>query len=385
MNIYYCDACGKRLSIEDSAKVVAGTPDKDILCPLCVSKPVAKPGSSPRNSIDVSEVAAPPPQHPVPGRRSTTGANVRPNMQRPASAIQPRVSTTSTRAPSGARNVVQAARSSAQGRAVAAPEPKKKTELIIGAVVAGVILLVVGVLLMGGGNKGGPKVSQPETTSKPKTTPEPATPPVSLKPPPSENTKAPPVVAPEPTKATPAPEKNDDPYAGLSPKEAYEKRLKEGKIKAPEPPPPMPEKLPEPDGTWKSLFNGKDLTGWQFWKGKWSVEDGVIVGRAEPVKGGSLIYENESFTDFDFACSVYLEGTRYCEVWARGGAALGMNYPQPEWRTIRISARGNQIKATVNGQPAQLQEVGASGQFSFFMSPEGVMKIKDVKVKAYSK
>lgn len=49
-----------------------------------------------------------------------------------------------------------------------------------------------------------------------------------------------------------------------------------------------------PDG-WISLFNGKDLTGWEFLPGYWSVTDGVIQG--------SQMKENSKQTNLILACS----------------------------------------------------------------------------------
>jgi len=47
---------------------------------------------------------------------------------------------------------------------------------------------------------------------------------------------------------------------------------------------------------WKSLFNGKDLSGWTVHgKAKWSVENGVMVG----VGGMGHIYTDATCTDFE--------------------------------------------------------------------------------------
>ncbi len=50
---------------------------------------------------------------------------------------------------------------------------------------------------------------------------------------------------------------------------------------------------------WKPLFNGKDLTGWHaVGDGKWTVEDGVIVGRADSEKLYGLLFSDEQYQDF---------------------------------------------------------------------------------------
>lgn len=48
---------------------------------------------------------------------------------------------------------------------------------------------------------------------------------------------------------------------------------------------------------WKSLFNGKDLTGWNLEKGYWEVKDGAIVGD----KKGSTPKHHYLFSDMDYS------------------------------------------------------------------------------------
>jgi len=50
---------------------------------------------------------------------------------------------------------------------------------------------------------------------------------------------------------------------------------------------------------WTPLFNGKTLEGWtQFGDGEWTVEDGVIVGRANKEKLYGLLFTDDQFDDF---------------------------------------------------------------------------------------
>ena len=49
----------------------------------------------------------------------------------------------------------------------------------------------------------------------------------------------------------------------------------------------------DPANGWRSLFNGKDLSGWVCPKGTWIVEDGVITW-----KGGGFLTSIEQFGDF---------------------------------------------------------------------------------------
>jgi len=57
------------------------------------------------------------------------------------------------------------------------------------------------------------------------------------------------------------------------------------------------------DAGFKSLFNGKDLKGWDGNPKLWSVQDGTITGRTtaeDPIKGNTfLIYTNGPVQDFE--------------------------------------------------------------------------------------
>jgi hypothetical protein len=59
----------------------------------------------------------------------------------------------------------------------------------------------------------------------------------------------------------------------------------------------------EPPAGFKSLFNGKDLTGWEGSPDFWSVKDGVITGQTtaeKPTKGNTfLIWKGGTLGDFE--------------------------------------------------------------------------------------
>ncbi len=51
--------------------------------------------------------------------------------------------------------------------------------------------------------------------------------------------------------------------------------------------------------SWEPLFDGKTLAGWHpLGDGKWTVEDGVIVGRANKEKLYGLLFSDKEFGDF---------------------------------------------------------------------------------------
>lgn len=55
----------------------------------------------------------------------------------------------------------------------------------------------------------------------------------------------------------------------------------------------------EPSSTWKRLTDGKTLAGWHpVGEGHWTVEEGVIVGRADKTRLYGLLVSDAQFRDF---------------------------------------------------------------------------------------
>lgn len=64
------------------------------------------------------------------------------------------------------------------------------------------------------------------------------------------------------------------------------------------------------DEGFTSIFNGKDLTGWDGNPALWSVKDGAIVGETDkhPIKNNTfLIWTNGTVGDFELRCSFKIE------------------------------------------------------------------------------
>lgn len=137
---------------------------------------------------------------------------------------------------------------------------------------------------------------------------------------------------------------------------------------------------------WKTLFNGKDLTGWHapqfspFWK----VVDGVIVGENDSQMKGSLLETDENYADFivevearwegeidsgimlrkpqlqlqmgvsrslkrDMTCSFYTGGTeRYPE--AGQAKDLEKTFKSGDWNHYRLQAKGSTFTVWLNGK-----------------------------------
>lgn len=140
---------------------------------------------------------------------------------------------------------------------------------------------------------------------------------------------------------------------------------------------------------WQSLFNGKDLTGWEQHGGKavYKVEDGVVVGHSVPNTQNSFMCTKERFGDFELLFEVKVDrglnsgvqirsnirekddrvnGPQVEIEWAPGesgyiyGEATGCGWLSQDrsvkntiknegWNEYRVLAKGTNIKTWVNG------------------------------------
>ncbi len=141
--------------------------------------------------------------------------------------------------------------------------------------------------------------------------------------------------------------------------------------------------LVQADESGKSLFNGKDLTGWKAPKGNiwWIVEDGILKVRSGPDQKGSILWSEEEFTDFavtldfkfgegiidsgvhvksqdqiqigisgslkrDMTASPYIPGKGY-PVEAEGVKEL---LKMDDWNTLKIEVKGMTYVSYLNGK-----------------------------------
>lgn len=147
---------------------------------------------------------------------------------------------------------------------------------------------------------------------------------------------------------------------------------------------------------WKSLFNGKDLTGWKQLGGKavYKVEDGAIVGYTVSDTPNSFLVTEEEYGDFVFETDVFLSDPMNSGIQFRSlsrpdyqnGRVHGyqmeidpsdrgwsggiydearrdwLTFPElnpqakaafkmGQWNTYRIEAVGNHIRTFINGIP----------------------------------
>ena len=174
---------------------------------------------------------------------------------------------------------------------------------------------------------------------------------------------------------------------------------------------------------WKPLMDGKTLTGWHpVGDGKWTVEDGAFVGRANKEKLYGLLVSDKTFKDFTvrfkFKClsgdsGFYIrtiikppEKAHGLQVQVgRAGSGVGgiyesygrawVNRAKPDvekkftkddaWNEMTIAAHGGNVVVHVNGvKSAELKDDPGrpEGHFALQMHAGCVMQVmfKDIEI-----
>jgi hypothetical protein len=122
---------------------------------------------------------------------------------------------------------------------------------------------------------------------------------------------------------------------------------------------------------WRSLFNGKDLSGWDGNPELWSVKDGLIVGQTTSPKqltyNQFLIWRGGTLKDFELRATIRQKGNnsgiQYRSVelknvgrWSMGGYQCDI-HPAPAFSAMLYHERGRGIVAQ-NGQSVIVDEKG---------------------------
>jgi len=68
---------------------------------------------------------------------------------------------------------------------------------------------------------------------------------------------------------------------------------------------------------WTPLFNGKDLEGWKATGGKWTVEDGCLLGQQDNGKVGDL-WTTKEFDNFELRFTYKVVWPANSGIWYRG-------------------------------------------------------------------
>ncbi|MEX0290965.1 MAG: DUF1080 domain-containing protein [Flavobacteriaceae bacterium] len=167
----------------------------------------------------------------------------------------------------------------------------------------------------------------------------------------------------------------------------------------------------------KSLFNGKDLTGWTaYGTEKWYVEDGLLVSESGPDAQYGYLATNEHYKDFEVSLEFLQEADGNSGVFIRStiegtkvsgwqvevappGKHTGGVYesygrgwlikPDPEkekvlkegeWNTMKIRVAGDQLTSWLNGEEMVSitdEKIGAGeGSIALQIHDGGGIKVK---------
>lgn len=154
-----------------------------------------------------------------------------------------------------------------------------------------------------------------------------------------------------------------------------------------------PKTAPSAPAGWVSLFNGKDLTGWEGAPGWWSVEDGALTAQSTPEKPcqacNYLVWKGGQPADFELTCDFKLSAQANSGVQIRSenrpnwdtygyqadmtgdGSLVGFVYHH---KRGLIGARGEKVtiaadgskEATKIGDPAELLKKFKSGEWNSY-------------------
>lgn len=134
------------------------------------------------------------------------------------------------------------------------------------------------------------------------------------------------------------------------------------------------------DGGWTPLFNGRDTAGWTaIGNANWRVEEGALVAD----RGSGFLVSERSFDDFDLRAEVWIDAKTNSGIYVRAsnraqvtaanayevnlwderpeqrygtGAIVDIAPVEPmprgggRWNILEISARGDALSVTLNGQ-----------------------------------
>jgi hypothetical protein len=119
----------------------------------------------------------------------------------------------------------------------------------------------------------------------------------------------------------------------------------------------------------ESLFNGKDLAGWDGDPRLWTVVDGVLVGETDKAKkdvkaNTFLIWKGGEVGDFDFEMTARAAGNNTgvqyrskvldAATWSVGGYQMDM-HPKPEYLAMLYEEKGRGISC-LRGQKVVLEK-----------------------------
>ena len=146
-------------------------------------------------------------------------------------------------------------------------------------------------------------------------------------------------------------------------------------------------------GEWIDLFDGETLFGWQpLGDVEWEVADGTIVGTRGT---GGWLATTSAFMDFELTAKVRVRRGNSAGLVVRAGldghwtenGACAILFSQPkgaesEWRQVQVTANGESVTATVDGESAEVVGGGSPcGHIGIQCHLKAKVEVTDVKLR----
>jgi hypothetical protein len=128
---------------------------------------------------------------------------------------------------------------------------------------------------------------------------------------------------------------------------------------------------------WVSLFNGKDLEGWQQINGKakYEAKDGAIVGTSVPNSANSFLCTTKNYSDFELEFEVMVDKELNSGVQIRSES-------KPDYQNRRV--HGYQVEIAVGGFSGGIYDEARRGKFLNAEQPTAEIQAL-LKEKAWNK
>ena len=184
---------------------------------------------------------------------------------------------------------------------------------------------------------------------------------------------------------------------------------------------------PGDNGGWQTLFNGKDLNGWKVIGVQgWTVENGVLTGRAEQGKGRGWLMSTSEFKNYTLELEYKLSSGSNSGIFPRGfpngnvsgkdfvevqllddqspefatlpavnrtGGIFGKIAPNPapvapanQWHRLKILLRGRHLILSINGMEVikeTLTDLPEAGHIGLQLYPKQV-EFRNIRVRDYN-
>lgn len=136
-----------------------------------------------------------------------------------------------------------------------------------------------------------------------------------------------------------------------------------------------------------SLFNGRDLTGWEITKGSWQVKDGVMMSHNQ--KGGSSRLESlKDYGKFELECRIRLDPNAWAEFQIQNYSRFFEieNAAPSVWHDLKVVVSGDECRATLDGMelPLKVGEASGStgtGKLAFYVTAGKTVWVKDIYIR----